>query len=526
MLPLRRSLEPRLRVASGATFYAAPVTTTPEPVARREWLTPARIGAIVVLASIPAKSLSEKLSDPDLWWHLRTGALIVRTHRIPHVDPFSFTVPGKRWILQEWGSEIAMHAIRAGFGLYGILVWRAAMLLLLYLIVARLLVRRMGTGIGTWVLLAIVAYAGQLSWTERPNLFSFVLFAVVLDLLERRSRTIWLFVPIAALWANLHGMVIIGVGLMVVVALTEALKVRLHWDSADPLWARRLGLVAVAGAAATLLNPYGPGLWTHAFSLIGTVSKLITEWASPNFHEVGTIAFLLLLVVTVGGLALSPARPDPTDVAMALAFIVLALSAVRNLTMASIVLGLVAASTVPGAVSAATPRRVERTELSGSSSALLGAVTLAVALAALGLVAAHGFPRSDRPPDIVNKAYPIAAIDALNRPGVRVFALDFWAGLVIDRDWPNAHVYLDTRVDMYGTVMARRYIDAVSAGKDWESDLDRYCTTHVLVRPQEAIAQALALSPRWRVERSDTRSVTFVRRSPALGCESHPIPAT
>jgi hypothetical protein len=151
---------------------------------------------------------------------------------------------------------------------------------------------------------------------------------------------------------------------------------------------------------------------------------------------------------------------------------------------------------------------------------VIGATTLAVALAALGLVAAHGFPRSDRPGDIVNKAYPVAAIDALDRPGVRVFALDFWAGLVIDRDWPNAHVYLDTRVDMYGTAMALRYIDAVSGGKAWEADLDRYCTTHHLVRPQEPIAQVLALSPDWRLERSDRVSVTFVRRSPAPGCAS------
>src|SRR5260221_10511240 len=153
------------------------------------WLSPARVGAIVVIASIPAKSLSERLSDPDAWWHLRTGALIAQTHHIPRADIYSFTVPGKRWVVQEWGSELIMHAFRSAFGLYGVLVWRALMLTLIYVLVARLLVRRMGSGLGTWILLALTAYAGQLSWTERPNLFSFLLFVVVLDLIERRTRS-------------------------------------------------------------------------------------------------------------------------------------------------------------------------------------------------------------------------------------------------------------------------------------------------------------------------------------------------
>src|ERR1700730_15710018 len=29
--------------------------------------------------------------DPDLWWHIRTGELILDTHRWPTTDPYSFT---------------------------------------------------------------------------------------------------------------------------------------------------------------------------------------------------------------------------------------------------------------------------------------------------------------------------------------------------------------------------------------------------------------------------------------------------
>lgn len=498
-----------------------------ETVPRSRWasrLSPANIAAIAVLASIPAKLLPQRLSDPDLWWHLRTGGLIAGAGKLPGTDPYSFTVPGKRWVVQEWGSELILHWIRDAFGLYGLLVWRAAMVVLIYVLVARLLVRRMGSGIGTWVVLALVAYSGSLSWTERPNLFSFVLFVVTLDLLDRRDRNIWWFVPLAIGWANLHGMVILGIGLVGLVAAAEGLKVAFHWESADALWAKRLALVTGAGFLGMMLNPYGPGLLLHALSLIGTVGRIITEWASPDFHDVGTIPFFILLLVLIASLSLTPERPDPTDVALALAFTALALSAVRNLTLASIVLGLVVARTAPSAIAAALPRRRERAEMTEGSSVLLGGVALVLTLAVLTIVALNGLPASGRSNDIISKAYPIAAIDELKRPGVRVFSLDLWAGLVIDRAWPEAKVYMDTRVDMYGSTLARRYIQIAGAGRQWQTNLDRYCTTHVLVRRRDSITQVLSLSPDWRIEREDGRSVTFARRAPAPGCEAYPIP--
>ena len=44
--------------------------------------------------------------DPDLWWHLRTGQLIVETGHVPHSDPFSFTRAGHAWVSHEWLSEV------------------------------------------------------------------------------------------------------------------------------------------------------------------------------------------------------------------------------------------------------------------------------------------------------------------------------------------------------------------------------------------------------------------------------------
>jgi hypothetical protein len=492
---------------------------------RAPWYTPARVVAVAVIASVPAKMLSQRLSDPDLWWHLKTGSLIV-AGGIPNTDPYSYTVAGKEWVVQEWASEVLLHWIREAFGLWGIFFWRAIMLTLVYALVARLILRRMGEGMTTWALLGLTAYAGSANWTERPNLFSFILFVGLLSIIERRGKALWWFVPAAALWANLHGMVILGIGTLGVVAAAEALKVALRWQGADREWARRLWLVTLCSAIATLANPRGPELIAHAFRLVRVVNQLVTEWASPDFHEITSILFMALLLVVIGALAMSPERPDPTDLALALAFTVLGLQAARNLALSAIVLGFVASKYLPAALAAARPPGRGDERPAGAASPLLGAMGLIVALGGLGIVVAADLPRSDAPGNIVGREYPIASLEAIDRPGVRVFAFDFWAGYIVDSSWPRVRVYHDTRVDLYGIEQTIRYARTIAALPGWEEALDDSCTTHVLVRPQrDPLGEVLRLSDDWTLEREERLAVTFARARPAPGCERFPIPA-
>ena len=90
--------------------------------------------------------------------------------------------------------------------------------------------------------------------------------------------------------------------------------------------------------------------------------------AEDVLHDIGAIIFLILILVVLGTLALSPDRADPTDVALVLAFTFLALQAVRNLAMSGIVLGVVAAKYMPGAIETLRgSRRAKRQRRFGSS---------------------------------------------------------------------------------------------------------------------------------------------------------------
>lgn len=489
----------------------------------REWLSPSRIIAVTVLGSIPVKLFTDKIIDPDLWWHLRTGQLIVATHKIPRVDLYSFTIPGEPWVVQEWLSEVLLHGLHRAFGLYGILIFRAVVLFAIYAVIARLLVRRMGSGMGTWALLGLGAYAGSANWTERPNLLSYLLFAVLLTLLERKDSKIWWFVPLATLWANLHGMVILGIATVFLVTVSEAAKVYFRRADADSAWARRLGLVGLASCAAVLLNPNGFGLIAHAFRLLSVVRGVVTEWASPDFHEASSLLFLALMLLTIAAWALTREPIDLTDLALGLAFMFLGLQAVRNLILSAIVLILVAARALPGAIESLR-RSNPRERISSQPSVPLGVMGLAMTAGGFALLLATGLPRSNAFADVVDPKFPVGAIDAIERPGVRLFVLDGWSGLVIERTWPAVKVFVDLRVDTYGADLVLQYRRAIASLPGWDTTLSNACVTHVLIAPDQPLAETLQLTSTWERIRADEVSVTYQRVRPAPGCEAHPIP--
>src|SRR5580700_7879331 len=83
---------------------------------------------------------STELSDPDAWWHLKTGQYIVTQHRLPDPDPFAYTTalakpayPGEpatqRFNLtHEWLAQVAMYLIEIIGGLAAVVLWKALLL--------------------------------------------------------------------------------------------------------------------------------------------------------------------------------------------------------------------------------------------------------------------------------------------------------------------------------------------------------------------------------------------------------------
>ena len=178
-------------------------------------------GAIFSLAAVPPL-------DPDLWWHLANGRLMLVTRSIPHVDVYSFSAAGNPWVMHEWLADLAMYLLYLAGGLpwlvavFAGIVTAAAVCLYL-------LLRRSGLAPSAAVVLTLVgALAGSTAWGARPQLLN-VLFCglLLLGLIEYRAGRLhaWMLPPFIWLWANLHSAFVVGViisGLFLVGEMVDA----------------------------------------------------------------------------------------------------------------------------------------------------------------------------------------------------------------------------------------------------------------------------------------------------------------
>ena len=203
------------------------------------------------------------LYDTDLFWHLKTGELILETWSIPGHDLYTYTDSDKRWIDLHWGFQVGAA-----------LVYRLGGANLLILVKAAILT--VALGIGCWAggvalrnwqrvlcwLLPAITISGR--GYERPEIITLVCLAGwlwVIPRLEQRPRWIWLLPVLQVFWINCHALYILGL----VVGGCYAADSLARWVAAGrcglgpaPRLVKPSVLFGAGGlcAAAAFVNPY------------------------------------------------------------------------------------------------------------------------------------------------------------------------------------------------------------------------------------------------------------------------------
>ena len=49
-----------------------------------------------------------RMWNGDIWWHLRTGQLILERRAVPATDWFTYTGPDRAWIDLHWGFQVVV----------------------------------------------------------------------------------------------------------------------------------------------------------------------------------------------------------------------------------------------------------------------------------------------------------------------------------------------------------------------------------------------------------------------------------
>lgn len=423
--------------------------------------------------------------DTDMWWHLRAGEETWLNRQVYSVDTFSFTRSGQIWLNHSWLSQVMMFVLFQTGGYLALSVWvavtAATSMALVYF-------QMEGHSLLRGAILILAGAAASVVWSPRPQIMSLVLFGLVSYLLylykwKKKNHLIWL-VPIFLIWGNLHGGYVLGVILLGVMIGGELLnkiipgKTEFHMDWPE---IRKLVFWASSGMLAVLINPFGIGMWKIPFNTVGVkaLQDFISEWASPDFHQLFQQPMLWMLFLIFIAIGISKKTIDGTDLLSLIVFSWFAFTARRNFGPFAMVSAPVISRHLHDIFENWKSEGKNKNKLSATAGNIsdntrnwinLAIIVLLVVAASWKAVDVNktSFVREKE-----SEIFPSQAVDILlneNNPG-KIFNEYNWGGYLI---WHlrDFQVFVDGRTDLYGDEILDDYLAVVKVQKGWNQILD------------------------------------------------------
>jgi len=436
-----------------------------------------RFALIAFVWLLAIYQFSETTVDPDLWGHVVFGQQMLKARAVERADLYSWTVKDQSFINHEYGADLILGATHLLLGGSGILLLKVAIGLLAFGLALKL-----GTTSMSWPASAIALGLGAVAVTEisfgfaaRPQIFTALGLALELVLLRRihNGQHLWaVALPVIfAVWINIHGGALAGVGLLGLAAGSTTIQFlwaryrfqsagreglsalkgpridlcsqRIQMPNVIALWLATLGVIA-----ALCCNPWGPALVRWLVQSVLWLRPEIEEW-NPTPFNADHAALFILIGVSVFAWIGSRRRRALWELAVCGAFAVLALRSVRNTPL----FGIVALAVVPPHLSDALARfkshfgRLlelwQRPRLQIFVTASLAIISFAIGVATFTLHKEHPLTM-----EVPRSSYPTAAIDFMRAHSLHGKVLSFfdWGDMIIFQ-LPDCAPSIDGRLD-------------------------------------------------------------------------------
>lgn len=482
------------------SFVARCVSPETEASRRRLTLVYAAIVFFAIFDLFMCHS-SRMLGDPDTYWHIVTGDRILRTHALPVVDDYSYTLAGAPWIAKEWLSQAVFSLAYAKGGWIGVTALTAAVASLAASYLFAWLCRRLEPIVALTITTVTVSLGLQ-SLLARPQVFFYLLLTIcACGLVEavEKNKTPWWLAPLIALWANVHASfpialalgALFGIEAVASAAPRERVQTAVKW-----------GRVLLASLAATGLTPYGYEPLIVATRIVGAPeTATLDEWRPMGFDSASAYgaAFIVGSFVIVAA-----ARAGWTRAAPLLFCAALMVRHVRFFPL----FGIVAAPALATPIARLFPRFARSPWAPGATAHWAAAAGLAASCVSTWLVLTLA-PKPAPNPDFTAAAALEAARD-LPVSG-HVFNDYGFGGYLI---FNGVKTFIDGRAELYFNGLFMETHDAEAATNDaaFLSLLDKYDVGWALLASHDMGAQKLRRSTNWKEIFTDDHSVVFVRK--------------
>jgi hypothetical protein len=426
--------------------------------------------------------------DIDLWLHLRIGDMLRAGERFgTPPDPLA-ELADRAYVPTQWLSQVGMSIVYDVWGMNGIQITRVLLVLLLgVLVVAAARVTAPATAAA--IAAAITMFSTSIAWGERPQLAATVLLGAAVLLWWRaldQGRVPWLVMPLAWVWALVHGSWILGVAVGVLLTVGGLL---------DGRWSGRTAYL-VAGVpafslVAAALTPLGPRGALEPFRMGEAARTFVNEWQTPSLLNPLVVVVLASALVGLLGI-LRSSHLRWTRLLTVVASVALALWMVRTIAVGAVVLTPALAA---GLATVGGRSRDRDSTLPFRSEARawgLGAVLFLVIAGWHALTTPFPAPVSST---------VSAAVDDI--PTDTHVAVDGRAVGWLQWAHRDLRPLRDLRAEVYSLPVALAYDDFKEARPGWQDYVDEHGITVVLADRSEPLDAALAGEPRWHVAAED-----------------------
>jgi hypothetical protein len=352
------------------------------------------IAGPVLLLGLFLAAAGPSFVTQDTWVALASGREIVE-HGLPRVNDLTMVGGGRPWVDQQWLGQVLLYEASRLGGMAAVTLLWAGACLGGFAIAAGTASRRGASPMLLLATFAVAAAAAPWGMQARTQIFALPLFSLTLFLLLRdpdaqRRSTLWVL-PVLCLWANLHGSVVLGAGLVFLYGAQAFLR----------RTSRGIALCCLASPAILFASPYAKELpsYYHLMLFDPPFGRSVTEWQRTTPSAVSAV-FFALAVATLVIVAWRRRRFTIVDLLILGVTLVSALDALRSIVW----FGLATLAVVPPAMTG-TPRR-----RAGQGAGMLVGILLLLTTASVVW-------RASRPVGSYSGRYPQAAADAVQRVG-------------------------------------------------------------------------------------------------------------
>ncbi|MEW6456583.1 MAG: hypothetical protein AB1410_07735 [Acidobacteriota bacterium] len=386
--------------------------------------------------------------DPDIFWHLKTGELIVKNKSIPYNDPFSFQSIQKQWIAYSWLAEIIFYLIYSQFEWLGLFYLKFAIHLLMFFIILYLCYQlSQNIYISSVLTLLIIPLILPLS-VVRPTTFSFLFFTLFLFIIYQYKyfkKDNLIFLPlIMILWANIHIVFIYGLILLALFLTGEILNLLIHKQKSLDLL--KFSIISFLTFITTFFNPYTYKLYMQIWEYlkIDYLKPYISEFNSPDFHNKIFLIFPLLLILN--SIAIASRKLDFSNILITLFFSYLAFDMIRNIPYFAISSTIVLSSSIP---KISINFKIFQKKITKLIIPFLNFIIYFALFFNIIIKLSYLDPYK-----IMSFQYPLRAVNFLKEqkiinPKTKVINLFNWGGFLIFSLYPQTKVSVDGRTPLY-----------------------------------------------------------------------------